>query len=212
MIFGKGKLIAEQAKELEELRQKLAGMEQELNSYKEKEAAIARTMTDAALTAQNMVVKAETESAELKSAAEKAAGELRETAQKEVDELRERSSTIISDAEKKGGEIIEAAEAESEKKRKETEEEVRSYAGILQKLNENMKEQARLAEEASKKYAAFYEQMSKAMPGLLSNAAPAMIGSAKETEEKAGDVITVSGLTGGEAEGTATTDDILNAL
>lgn len=209
MIFGKGKVIAGQAKEIEELKQKLASMEQELSGYKAKEAAIARTMTDAALTAQNMVTKAETESAELKSAAEKEAGEMRAAAEKDVNDLKEQSSTIISDAEKKSGEIIEAAEAESEKKRRETEEEVRSYAGILQKLNENMLEQARLAEEASRKYAAFYEQMSKAMPGLLGTA-PAML--AEKKAEPDGDVITVSGIAGAEPAGETTTDDILNAI
>lgn len=250
MIFGKKKIIEAQAKELEELQRQLSlaeeknsALETELNGLKSKELAIAKAITDANLAAEGILQKAQEESGKSKEKAEKELADAEsmsssirssaeDTATRVVAAAEEKAATVISEAEKTSAKLVSEAEnkkedilAEAETKcqqrLRETEDEVRSYAEILVKLNENMKEQAKLAQEASERYAAFYAQMSSSIPGIMSSITAAQL---PETTKKAeqpilsataieGKVITVSDILVQEPLiETVSTEDILNSV
>lgn len=238
MLFGNRKMVETLTKELEELKSKLSekdarieALTNELDELKKRELAISKALTDANLAAEGIKSTAREESAKVKEQAEKEltdaqeqskllTSEAEEKASKVIADAEEMASLVVSDAEDKGKDILAEAEAKSQKRLQDTEDEVRSYASILVKLNENMKEQAKLAQEASERYAAFYEQMSKSIPGIMSTISGAQLpepktesaGEKKITGER-GNVIKVDDiLTVETGESSVTTEDILNSI
>lgn len=241
MLFGRAKLIEDLKKQLSSSEEKVAALEKEISELKAREFAVAKAMTDANVAAQNIVAQAKEESGKTKEKAKKeladaetqsgsirskakekaskVVAEAEEKAAKVVSQANEKGEKLISEAEEKGQSILAEAEEKSQRRLQETEDEVRSYASVLVKLNENMKEQARLAQEASEKYAAFYQQMSLSLPGImnsLTNQLPE--GEQKEEQktdgsEKTGPVTKVSDILSADAgKETVSTEDILNSI
>lgn len=238
MIFGKNKIIEAQIKEISDLKkqlvaadEKIESLEKELGEIKSKELAIAKAITTANLAAEDILAQAREESGKVKEKAEKELSDAQaqassltasasEKASLVMAEAEEKASTVVSEAESKGKDILAEAEAKSQKKIQDTEDEVRSYATILVRLNENMKEQAKLAQEASERYAAFYEQMSQSIPGIMNSIKGAQLTDATDIKERSctgqennENVMTVSDiLTDGTEEESASTEDILNSI
>lgn len=237
MLFGKQKIIEAQAKELEELKKQLSlaeeknnSLEKELADLRSKELAIAKAMTDANLAAENILSQAREESEKTREKADKEledaealsnsiAESANETASKVIKEAEDKAANVISDAEAKGNDLLADAETKCQKRLQDTEDEVRSYASILVKLNENMKEQAKLAQEASERYAAFYEQMSKSIPGIMNSITSSQLPEANRSPKSdncpdgSDSVIRVSDILTVESEkAEASTEDILNSI
>lgn len=231
MLFGKTKKIEELEKQLSCSEEKIASLEKELADMKLREFAIAKAMTDANVAAETILAQAREESGKTKeqarlelAEAETRSGSIRaeanEKASRVVAEAEEKAAKVVSEAEGKGNTILAEAEEKSQKRLKETEDEVRSYAEVLVKLNENMKEQARLAQEASERYAAFYHQMSVSLPGIMSSLTGGQLpegelnGKIAEPASKSDASVTkVSDILAGDpvAE-TVSTEDILNSI
>lgn len=236
-MFGKKKIIETQKKELDELKkllaaaeEKNASLEKELDEIKLKELAIARSITNANLAAEDILAQAREESGRVKEQAEKELAEAQthsssitssaeEKAMNVVSEAEKRAADVVSQAETKSKDILAEAEAQSQKRIQDTEDEVRSYASILVKLNENMKEQAKLAQEASERYAAFYNQMSKSIPGIMSSITGAQLAEGvkevpENTTEKAEPTVKVSDILPEETapSESVSTEDILNSI
>lgn len=238
MLFGKQKIIDAQVKELEDLKKQLSeateknsALEKEVNEMKLREFAVAKAMTDANLAAEGILSQAREESGKVKEEAEKTLNDAAvqsntitatasEKASQLIAEAEQKASDVVSEAESKGKGILAEAEAKSQKRIQDTEDEVRSYASVLVKLNENMKEQARLAQEASKRYAAFYEEMSKAIPGIMNSITNAQLPEADTSSvtdridrSKEEPSVTVSDILTGETDNnTVSTEDILNSI
>ena len=238
MLFGKKKIIEAQTREMNDLKKQLsdaeakcAAVEKELQELKTKELAIAKAITNANLAAEDILSQAREESGRVKEQAEKElenaqeqSSTIKSSAEEKalhvIAEAEEKASMVMSEAESKGKDILAEAEAKSQKRILDTEEEVRSYAEILVKLNENMKEQAKLAQEASERYAAFYNQMSKSIPGIMNSITGAQLPEKTHSEEESlsptdskESIITVSDILSEEVdEKSISTDDILKGI
>ena len=219
MFWNNKKKIAEQEKELEELKARLAEAEQknaalteEVNTLKGREAAVGRVMTDASFMAEGILSRAKEESDKVMEKAAQDADDVRIKSESLVTEAQEKGDKLVSEAQAKGQKLVEEAEEKSRQRLKETENEIRDYAAVLTKLNNNMKEQARLAEEASKRYAAFYEEMARALPGILGSAAMELPG-AEKAADTAASPVRLSDIVPDSSDGKdITTDEILNKL
>ena len=242
MLFGRAKLIEDLKKQLSASEDKVASLEKEIAQLKARELAVGKALTDANVAAETIKAQAKEESgktkekakkeladaqtqsnairSQAKEKASKVVAEAEEKAALVVSQASEKSEKLVSEAEEKGQSILAEAKEESQRRLQETEDEVRSYASVLVKLNENMKEQARLAQEASEKYASFYKQMSLSLPGIMNSLTVNQLSEGDHPEEKkaekpeqTGSVTKVSDILSAEAATeTVSTKDILNSI
>ena len=163
MFFKKKKLIEEQSKTIEQLRQKADALQKQLdsanaqlNDFRQREHAISRAITDAVQTADRIVTDAQKES-----------DEIHDTAQREYIATQKKGESVIQSAYENARDIVKEAERASEQKIKETDESVVAYVQLLNQFNDTMKEHARQAEENVKKIADYYARLNRALPELF---------------------------------------------
>lgn len=163
MFNKKKKLIEEQARTIAELNERLHAQQQELltvktqlEAYRQREFAISRALTDAAETANRIVIDAQKES-----------DDIHDAAQKEYIASQKKGESIVQTAYEKSRDIVKHAELTSEEKIRKTDDAVGAYVKLLNQFNDAMKEQARQAEENVKKIADYYGRLTNAMPELF---------------------------------------------
>lgn len=163
MFNRKKKLIEEQAKAIEALNARLAAQQQQLDSanaqleaYRQREFAISRALTDAAETANRIVIDAQKES-----------DDIHDSAQKDFLASQKKGEAVVQSAYESARDIIKDAERNSEEKIKRTDAAVCAYVQLLNQFNESMKEQARQAEENVKKLCDYYARLNSALPELF---------------------------------------------
>lgn len=163
MFFKKKKQIEEQARTIEELNAKLQAQQQQLDSvnsqlesYKQREYAISRAITDAAETASRIVTDAQKES-----------DDIHDSAQKAFLESQKKGEDLVQSAFENARDIVRKAEDASEEKIRQTDAAVCAYVELLNQFNESMKEQARQAEENVKKLSDYYARLNSALPELF---------------------------------------------
>ena len=163
MFNKKKKLIAAQSQTIAELNEKVNALQQQLDSanaqlteFRQREHAISRAITDAAQTADRIVIDAQKES-----------DDIHDAAQREYLDSQKKSEELIQTAYENARDIIKEAEQTSEQKIKDTDEAVTAYVHLLNQFNESMKEQARQAEENVKKISDYYARLNRALPELF---------------------------------------------
>lgn len=164
MFNKKKKLIEEQKKIISDLNEKLQIQQQkmdainaQLEAYRQREFAISRALTDAAETANRIVIDAQKES-----------DDIHDSAQKDFLSCQKKGEAVIQSAYENARDIIKDAEKTSEQKIKDTDAAVCAYVQLLNQFNESMKEQARQAEENVKKLSDYYARLNSALPELFS--------------------------------------------
>lgn len=163
MFNKKKKLIEEQSRTIAELNEKLQAQQlqldavnSQLEAYRQREFAISRALTDAAETANRIVIDAQKES-----------DDIHDSAQKEYIASQKKGEAVIQSAYENARDIIKDAEQTSEQKIKATDDAVGSYVRLLNQFNESMKEQARQAEDNLKKISDYYAKLTGALPELF---------------------------------------------
>lgn len=163
MFNKKKRLIDEQNRTIAELNEKLQAQQQELDTvkaqldaYRQREFAISRALTDAAETANRIVIDAQKES-----------DDIHDSAQREYIASQKKGEAVIQSAYEKSRDIIKDAEQVGEQKIKKTDAAVGAYVQLLNQFNEAMKEQARQAEENVKKVSDYYGRLTRALPELF---------------------------------------------
>ena len=163
MFNKKKRIIEEQNRTIAELNEKLQAQQQQLDTvkaqleaYRQREFAISRALTDAAETANRIVIDAQKES-----------DDIHDSAQRDYMASQKKGEEMIQTAYENARDIIKDAEKTSEKKIKETDAAVCAYVQLLNQFNESMKEQARQAEENVKKLSDYYARLNSALPELF---------------------------------------------
>ena len=163
MFFKKKRQIEEQDRLIAELNKKILDQQQQLDSvttqletYKQRESAISRALTDAAETASRIVTDAQKES-----------DDIHDSAQREYMASQKKGEEMIQSAYENARDIIKDAEKTSEQKIKDTDAAVSAYVELLNQFNESMKEQARQAEENVRKLSDYYARLNSALPELF---------------------------------------------
>lgn len=163
MFNKKKKLIETQKQTIAELNEKLLSQQQQLDAvkaqleaYQQREFAISRALTDAAETANRIVLDAQKES-----------DDIHDAAQREFILSQKKGEAVVQSAYEKSRDIIKDAEQTSEQKIKKTDDAVSAYVQLLNQFNEAMKEQARQAEENVKRISDYYSRLTTALPELF---------------------------------------------
>jgi chromosome segregation ATPase len=164
MFNKKNKLIEQQNRTIADLNEKLLSQQQQLDmvkaqleAYRQREFAISRALTDAAETANRIVIDAQKES-----------DDIHDSAQQEYIASQKKGEAVLQSAYEKSRDIIKNAEKTSEEKIKNTDDAISAYVSLLNQFNEAMKEQARQAEENAKKISDYYCRLTNALPELFS--------------------------------------------
>lgn len=155
-IEEQNKIIAELNEKLEAQRQKVETLDAQLAAYRQREFAISRALTDAAETANRIVIDAQRES-----------DDIHDSAQKDFIASQKKGEAVIQNAYENARGIINEAEKTSEEKIRKTDAAVCAYVQLLNQFNESMKEQARQAEENVKKLSDYYARLNNALPELF---------------------------------------------
>ena len=163
MFNKKKKLIEEQTRTIAELNERLHAQQQELvnvkaqlDAYRQREFAISRALTDAAETANRILIDAQKES-----------DDIHDAAQKDFIASQKKGEAVVQSAYEKSRDIVKSAEQTSEEKIRKTDDAVGAYVKLLNQFNEAMKEQARQAEENVKRIADYYGRLTTALPELF---------------------------------------------
>ena len=163
MFNKKKKLIEAQKQTIAELNEKLLSQQQQLDAvkaqleaYQQREFAISRALTDAAETANRIVLDAQKES-----------DDIHDAAQREFILSQKKGEAVVQSAYEKSRDIIKEAEQSSEQRIKKTDDAVSAYVQLLNQFNEAMKEQARQAEENVKRISDYYSRLTTALPELF---------------------------------------------
>ena len=179
MFNKKKKLIEEQSKTILELKEKLLTQQQQLDSvsaqleaYRQREFAISRALTDAAETANRIVVDAQKES-----------DDIHDSAQRDFLASQKKGEAVVQNAYENARDIIKDAEKTSEQRIKDTDAAVCAYVQLLNQFNESMKEQSRQAEENVKKLSDYYTRLTNALPELFAEVPQLSSTLAKQAEE-----------------------------
>lgn len=159
----KRKIIQEQRELIEQMELRLKQqasaieqLEQVVTDYRGREKAVTDAMTEVAAVRARVTGEAQKQADEILTEANTA----RQSAESEAQEM-------ISTAYQSARDIVKGADAERKQKLDQTEAAINTYAEILRQYNEMMKDQVKQAEENARQYAAYYRQLSVAVPELL---------------------------------------------
>lgn len=162
----KRKIIKEQEAIIAQLKSDIAQKDSlieqltvELDSYHEREQAIACAMTEATATAHKVVAEAQTQADRIISDSEL-----------EAEQTRKEAEILVEDAYQNARDIVKEANERSRERLEQTGATIISYGELLNQYNKAVMETAAQAEQSAKRFAEFYQKLQMAVPEMIGEA------------------------------------------